>query len=96
MENNQTIHFRRRLADDDDEEGEISGLPPLDPMHIFKDRDLWKPPQASTPVHFSDLRMDKGDEFADQVITQVIASPRQVTLCLDKHASVERVIKVFQ
>jgi hypothetical protein len=40
MENNQTFHFIRRLADDDEQ----SLFPPKDPLELFHELSLWKPP----------------------------------------------------
>jgi hypothetical protein len=95
MENNQTIHFVRRMSDEDEEE-ELSVFPPKHPLELFHDLSNWKPPRPSTPMHFSDLQMESGDEYAERVITVVIAQPHQVTLCLAKNAPVERVIEVFK
>jgi hypothetical protein len=41
IENNQTLHFTRSLTTDEVDEDEIAGIPPLDPMALFKDRSLW-------------------------------------------------------
>jgi hypothetical protein len=47
-------------------------------------------------VHFSDLRAEPGDEFKERVITLIVTNPHQVTICLPKNASVERIIEVFK
>jgi hypothetical protein len=95
MTNNQMIHFVRRLADEDEEE-ERSIFPPKDPLELFHGLSNWKPPRPSTPIHFSDLRMESGDEYAERVISIVIAQPHQVTVCLAKNAPIERVIEVLK
>jgi hypothetical protein len=94
LENNQTIHFTRHLVDDEDEE-DVNVSPPEDPLTLFKCLSYWKPPRASTPVHFTDFRLNQDDELDTHVVTPIIASPHIVTLVLPKDASVEKVIEVF-
>jgi hypothetical protein len=96
MENNQTLHFTRRLTGDEAEEEEANGPGPTDPLQLFKRLSNWNPPRPSTPMHFTDARIEIEDEYSEGVMTQVIAGCHEVCLCLDKHAVVERVIKVFQ
>jgi hypothetical protein len=97
LENNQDIHFTRRLVDnDEDEEGSVSL--PEDPLALFKDLSIWKPPLPSTPAHFTDMRVDPEDldDVDTRVETEIIASPHKVNLVLPKNATIERTIEMFQ
>jgi hypothetical protein len=103
LENNSTIMFARKLTDDEIEEEEISGVPAVDPLELFRDRSWYKPPRPMTPVNFrsSDIEFDDRrdyipDEFIPKIIHQITAGPHYVSLVLRQDASMERILEVLR
>jgi hypothetical protein len=97
LENNQVLHFAKRLTGDEADEEEIAGVGPADPLALFKDRSIWTPPRPLTPVRFhgTDPEPEDSGEYIEKIMTQIIAGPHQVILCLAKNASIERAIEVL-
>jgi hypothetical protein len=93
LTNDQTVMFTQKMSDEDEER---SVFPLKDPLELYRDLQNWKPHRASTPVHYADWRPEPEDRYKERVITVIIAQPHQVTLCLPKDATVQRIIEVFK
>jgi hypothetical protein len=68
LENNQVLHFTKRLTGDESDEEEIAGVSPADPLALFKDRSILTPPRPMTPVRFHSTDPepeDRGEHDSD-------------------------------
>jgi hypothetical protein len=82
LENNSLIMFERRLVDGEVDEDEASGVAPVDPLDLFRNRDWYQPPRPMTPVSFQSIEPEEEDlaDHAPKIIHEIITGPHKVRL----------------
>jgi hypothetical protein len=100
LENNSIVMFEKHLTDEEVDDEEISGVPAVDPLELFRDRAWYKPPRPSTPVVFRSTEFEYDDQHpyedvVPKLIHQIAAGPHNVVLMLRKDATPERILEVL-
>jgi hypothetical protein len=93
-------HVTCQLTDEEVNEEEVSGVPAVDPLDLFRDRSWYKPPRPSTPVVFRSIDSEPDDvrlyeDGVPKLVHQIAAGPHNVALMLRQNATPERILEVL-